>query len=128
MKGLIVKPPWIDLILDGAKSWEIRGRATTIRGPIALIASGSGLVWGLVEVIDSFPLTPKVYYQGEALHRIPDPATRPLPYPQSHAWVLAHPRRFRVPQPYRHPRGAVIWVNLPDALLEVPCQNGAPRA
>jgi hypothetical protein len=42
MKGLIVKSPWIELILEGKKTWEIRGSNTKIRGPIALIKSGSG--------------------------------------------------------------------------------------
>jgi len=113
MKGLIIKQPWIDLILDGEKPWEIRGRATTIRGTIALIKSGTGLVLGLVDVVDSLELTPDTFYQAEVQHRIPNPATRPLPYPRIYAWVLAHPQRLLVPQHYVHPQGAVIWVNLP---------------
>ncbi len=68
MKGLIIKQPWIDLILDGEKPWEIRGRATTIRGTIALIKSGTGLVLGLVDVVDSLELTPDTFYQAEVQH------------------------------------------------------------
>ena len=37
MKALIVKKPWIDYILDGIKTWEIRGSKTNIRGKIELI-------------------------------------------------------------------------------------------
>ncbi|MCL5117031.1 MAG: hypothetical protein M1272_07775 [Firmicutes bacterium] len=114
MKGLIIKEPWIDHILDDEKAWEIRGRGTKIRGTIALIKSGTGLVLGLVDVVDSLELTPDAFYQAEAQHRIPNPATRPLPYPRIYAWVLAHPKRLLVPQPYVHPQGAIIWVNLPE--------------
>ena len=38
MRGLLIKQPWIDLILDGAKTWELRGSRPSIRGPFALIA------------------------------------------------------------------------------------------
>lgn len=37
IRGLILKSPWIDLILDGRKTWEIRGSNTLVRGHIALI-------------------------------------------------------------------------------------------
>ena len=37
MKALIVREPWIDLILDGHKTWELRTQPTSIRGRIALI-------------------------------------------------------------------------------------------
>lgn len=117
MKGLIIKRPWIDLLLDGTKSWEIRGRATTIRGTIALIQSGSGLIMGIAALIDCLALTPDDYHKAEALHRIPQTADHPLPYPRIYAWVLAHPQRFATPVPYRHPPGAVIWVNVPEAAL-----------
>ena len=57
MKALIIKKPWIDNILDGKKTWEIRGSKTNIRGQIELIQSGSGLVVGSCEIIDRKELT-----------------------------------------------------------------------
>lgn len=113
MRGLIVRQPWIDLILNGQKSWEIRGRATRIRGRIGLIQSGSGRIMGTVNLVDCLALTPDDYYQAEALHQILEPASQPLPYRDIYAWVLACPQRFEVPQPYQHRQGAVIWVRLP---------------
>lgn len=44
LRALLIRHPWIDLILDGKKSWEIRGARTTIRGTVGLVASGSGTV------------------------------------------------------------------------------------
>jgi len=46
MKGLLINSPWIEMILEGKKTWEIRGANTKLRGPIALIKSGSGKVVG----------------------------------------------------------------------------------
>ncbi|WCK57648.1 ASCH domain-containing protein (plasmid) [Aneurinibacillus sp. Ricciae_BoGa-3] len=112
MKGLIVKLPWIDLILEGKKPWEIRGSHTTIRGKIALIKSGTGCVWGTVEVLDSRRLTEEEYQHSEHLHCIPNTDINPLPYKRIHAWVLGNPQPFKEPLPYQHPLGAVIWVNL----------------
>lgn len=117
MTGLIIRSPWIEQILDGSKTWEIRGRATARRGPIALIRSGSGCVVGLVDLKDCLALSPDDYRRAERFHRIPLSVHDALPYPRCYAWVLAHPRRLLTPQPYVHPRGAVIWVTLPDAIL-----------
>jgi hypothetical protein len=48
MIGLLVKQPWIDLILRGVKTWELRGSRTKASGRIALIQSGTGTVVGAV--------------------------------------------------------------------------------
>ena len=45
-RALIIKKPWIDLILDGEKTWEMRSRKTKITGWIGLIEQGSGLIVG----------------------------------------------------------------------------------
>ena len=58
MRALVIKKPWLDKILAGTKTWEIRGSRTNIRGTIGLIESRSGTVVGLCEVIDCVgPLT-----------------------------------------------------------------------
>jgi hypothetical protein len=55
MKGLIIKSPWIDKILAGEKTWEIRGSNTKIRGKISLIKSGSGMILGKADLVDCVP-------------------------------------------------------------------------
>jgi len=42
MHALVIRPQWIEKILAGKKTWEIRGSRTAIRGIIGLIPSGSG--------------------------------------------------------------------------------------
>jgi hypothetical protein len=51
MKALVVKQPWVDKILSGAKVWELHGFRTQTRGPIALIQGGTGTVVGVCDVV-----------------------------------------------------------------------------
>lgn len=112
MKGLIVKAPWIDLLLEGKKSWEIRGRQTNIRGEIALIQSGTGHIYGTINIVDCKELTWEEYQQSESFHCIPKELRITPPYKRIYAWVLENPIQLERPIPYHHPQGAVIWVNL----------------
>ncbi|WP_042150226.1 ASCH domain-containing protein [Paucisalibacillus sp. EB02] len=114
MKGLIIKSPWIELILDGQKTWEVRGSNTKIRGTVALIKSGSGKVFGELDLIDSIELTLEAYRESKKLHGIQSEDALALPYKKTYAWILANPKIYKEPIPYKHPMGAVIWVNLPE--------------
>ena len=111
MKGLIIKRPWIDFVLDGTKTWEIRGSNTKIRGEIELIQSGSGLVVGKAELIDCKELSLPEYQSSSDKHHIID-GLDSLPYKRTFAWILKNPIRYEKPRPYKHPNGAIIWVNL----------------
>lgn len=112
MKGLVIKSPWIELILEGKKSWEVRGSNTKIRGKIALIKSGSGKVFGTAELVDCIPLKNEELSLHFHKHQIPEDRCNIVSYRNTHAWVLANPTVFKEPIPYSHPQGAVIWVNL----------------
>ena len=52
MGCLIIKKEHLDKILNGEKTWEIRGSKTHKRGKIGLIQSGSGTIVGECELID----------------------------------------------------------------------------
>src|ERR1700687_4548450 len=109
-RGLLILKEPLGKILAGTKTWEIRGKATARRGPIALIESKSGRVVGTCEVVDVVgPLT-----LAELRRNAKRTGFRPsqLPYPMTYAWVVRDARRLRKPVPYRHPPGAVIWVRL----------------
>jgi hypothetical protein len=120
LKGLIIKEPWIDLILTGEKVWEIRGSNTKIRGTIALIKSGSGSVVGLCDLKDVVgPLSLSKFRRSKSFHAIPSNQLKNgLPYQNTYAWVLDNTICLRKPVSYRHPRGAVIWVNLPNTVVK----------
>jgi len=43
MKGLLIKTPWIEMILNGEKTWEIIGSNTDTCGKIDRAQNSSGL-------------------------------------------------------------------------------------
>lgn len=110
MKGLIIKDPWITKILNGDKVWEIRGSNTKQRGIISLIKSGTGLILGTVELVNTHRLAKLDLYLHYNNHQIPN--YDEIDYHHIWAWEMAHPHWYETPVPYKHPQGAVIWVNL----------------
>jgi hypothetical protein len=111
-RALVIRPEWLERILAGEKTWEIRGAATHIRGRIGLIGSGSGEVSGEAELVDCLgPLTYRGLVGSRVHHRVEDVGR--ITYAKPHAWVLRNAKRLRTPIPYTHPQGAVIWVRLP---------------
>lgn len=113
MRALLIRHPWVDLILDGKKTWEIRGSRTAVRGIIGLIPSGSGTVAGVCEVVDCIgPISAEVFRQNAAKAGMRPTDVQLGRYRNTYAWVLANAKPLERPVPYEHPYGAVIWVNL----------------
>ena len=118
MRALLIKEPWVGKILDGKKTWELRGSKTYVRETIALVASGSGTVIGVCELVDCIgPLSARVFQDNAKKAGIKPEHAKLGYYKQTYAWVMAKPKRLKKPIPYSHPSGAVIWVNL-DAAVE----------
>ncbi len=116
MKGLIIAAPWITLILEGKKSWEIRGRSTKIRGKIALIEKGTKTIVGYAELTDvKGPLSDAEVRKNKSKHAVdPKIILDPIDgYDDIYAWILTDVVKLRVPKPYRHKSGCVTWVNIP---------------
>jgi ASCH domain len=110
-RGLIIRGFWLEMILSGKKSWEMRSTPTKIRGRIGLIEKGTGLIVGEVDLIDSLPaLNLHDYFDYTPNHRIiyGDNASQKWRYP----WVLRGAERYVAPKKYKHPKGAVVWVDL----------------
>ena len=115
MKALIIDEPGIGAILSGKKTWEMRKRNCNVHGTIGLIREGSGQVVGVAEIDGSGPpiMTIAGYAKTAKRHRTP-------PEHQKGAftggwripWLLQNAKRLKKPVPYKHPSGAVIWVNL----------------
>ena len=128
MKGLIIDEPWIQLILKGHKTWEMRKTACHHRGPIALIRKGSGQVVGTAEIVDSLPSIEDVneYAKAESQHRIP-PGRQPEAFRDGWRtpWVLRNVKLLSQPIAYKHPTGAVIWVNLEDDVKKAIALQGS---
>lgn len=121
MFGLIIKKEWLDLILKGEKNLEIRGSNTNHTGEtIALIESGSGLIRGTCQLTGTFPLfsnnyeaSKNIWNQTRNRHCVPISYEKLLTrYKKPYAWHFMDVQAYDEPVPYKHPQGAVIWVNL----------------
>lgn len=121
MFGLIIKKEWLDLILKGEKNLEIRGSNTSHIGEtIALIESGSGFIKGTCLLAGTFPLfsnnykaSKNIWNQTRNRHCVPISYEKLLErYKKPYAWHFMDVQVYDEPVPYKHPQGAVIWVNL----------------
>ena len=111
--ALLVKEPWVTLLARGVKTWELRGSRTHKRGRVALVASRTGgwVVGGATLVACRGPLSPAELAATEALHCVPQGAA-PGRYKETYAWAFSNAAELAAPVRYKHPHGAVIWVNL----------------
>lgn len=113
MKGLIIKPRWADLILDGKKTIEVRGRKTNIRGTIGIIKSGSKKVYGTAELFSCAELTKDNFDLWKDSHQLAITYEQLLKiYPKPYAWCLRKIDKFDKPMDYMHKNGCVVWVNI----------------
>lgn len=113
-KGLVIREPWIDLLLSGEKTWEMRGQRPSYRGWIGLIRKGSGRVSGVARLIDvGFALSPEEMVATFDKHRIPEAMISSGEVAKwTTPWKLADVRVLRHPVPYRHPNGAITLFSL----------------
>lgn len=116
-RGLIIREPWVGMIVDGRKTWEIRSRDTDIRGRIGLIRGGSGLIVGSAELYGTFPVTKGELLESMDQHGMSRAEVLALFKPGSNyhkpwVWMMRDSKPFTPPRPYTHPNGAVIWVLL----------------
>ena len=120
--------PFVSQILDHHKTWEIRGSRTNIQETIALIASGSGTVVGVCELVECIgPLTARAFKENaRKAGMLPEEAKLGY-YQKTYAWVVENPIRFKKPIPYSHPSGAIIWVTLDEAVEKSIRRNPAFR-
>jgi hypothetical protein len=122
-RGLMIREPWLSQILMKQKLWELRGIATKIRGRLALIRSGSGLIVGECQLDDCVgPIDFATLIGTGALSKIErDEIEREghAPYVTSDrltsktfAWVVSSPILYPRPVAYSHPSGAITFVDL----------------
>lgn len=118
-KGLIIRQPWIDLILSGEKTWEMRSSGIKHRGPFGLILQGSKTVIGVADLVSVHgPLSSKHIEQSFDRHRIPSSVFNGAEAkPWSYAWQLANVQRLPNPVSYKH-GSEVRWVVFSAEVVE----------
>lgn len=113
-RGLVIREPWIDLILSGRKTWEMRSTAPSWRGWFGLIRKGSGEISGIARLADvGRALSPDEMVETFGQHRIPEAMIRSGEAAKwTTPWILADIQMLRSPVRYRHPNGAITLFTL----------------
>jgi len=112
-QALIIDEPWIILIMAGQKAWDMRSCATTKRGAVALVRKGSGQIVAIARIAACLaPLSATGMAGTFDRHCIPQAMVEGDGYKWFTPWVLADVQVLDRPVPYRHPSGAVTWVDL----------------
>jgi len=112
LSAIPIQTPFIDMILDGHKTWEIRSKNTKKIGPVALIRSKSKTVVGTAILSEVILITAKL--AKENFRRMGMSEKQAISCKGEFAWVLKDVVKFKKPVPYVHPSGAITWVTLDE--------------
>jgi hypothetical protein len=120
LKALIVKSPYIELILAGQKTWEMRSRRNHWRGPVTLIKKGSLQVSGVVSLTDVYgPMLDSERDANRSKHCItPQEWLKPAMAKYNIAWIFSDPQTLPTPVPYEHVNGTQSWFVLDEPTSE----------
>jgi len=127
-KGLVIREPWIDLILSGRKTWEMRSQRIGYRGWIGLIRKGSGAISGIARIADvGEAMTMEELLATIETHQIPREMILSGEIGKwTVPWKLADIRLLQRPVLYRHPMGAITLFDLePDVRAAIAAALGA---
>ena len=127
-RGLVIGSDWIDLILSGEKTWEMRSQNTKIRGWIGLIRKGSGTVVGVAKLHEVGPAQSlQEMHITQQKHQIPTEMLTNGQFAKYRVpWKLSQVSLLQRPVQYIHTNGAVIWVKLDEgAISEIHHQVGS---
>ena len=81
-----VREPWVSLLAQGLKTWELRGSATHKRGRVALAASGTSCIVAGATLVDCVgPLSDAAVDAERLRHCIPA-GSMPRRYARTFAW------------------------------------------
>jgi hypothetical protein len=111
-RGLVIKQPWVGMIADGKKTWEMRTKRTNVRGWVGLIEKGTGLVIAVAYLKNSPPeLRRNEHPLHYRKHRVmPEPGKKSYSGKYLFPWVVTNAIKMPKPVRYAHPSGAVTWV------------------
>jgi len=110
MKALIIDAPWIELILRGEKTSQMRRPACHQKGHIALIRKGSGSVVGVADCAGLLPALADAtaYRAAEPKHRFPvDRQAQAFADGWRMSWVITNARPLDRPVAHAHQPGAL---------------------
>ena len=122
---LLLYDDWVQSILDGVKTIEVRPKNTTKRSTIYLMASGTDEICGSVQILSSDPIVDEDEWNSLAPgHRIglaTNPArVAPFPPTPQYAWRLGTPVRFLQTVRAVRKKGQVDFLRFQPRVSETP--------
>ena len=110
--GLVVGSPWIEKILCGQKTWEIRSKPNNSNTGRIALCKGGGPIVGTCVIGRSIALSRKEFRKHFDKHQVFEQDLIDFYGDrQVYAWPVSDVRRLKQPIPYRHPGGG-SWVKL----------------
>ncbi|KAH8091182.1 ASCH domain containing protein [Aureococcus anophagefferens] len=127
--ALCVHPEWLEKILRGVKTVELRGTVSKkeVGTRLGLICCGTSRVYGECTFVECRgPLTDDELLELQPRHRVrarddgePDTADAlraRINYRDCYGWFVKDAVVYETPLAYEHPGGAQTWVNLTQAV------------
>ncbi|CAE7230689.1 unnamed protein product [Symbiodinium natans] len=133
-QALVIQSPWTELIFQGQKTWELRGRNLKKRGRVAIAASRTGTLVGEVDFVDAFPVGKKVDdtwqpYSERLLdkerffllpeniqhHQVRKPSR--MKYKTVYAWIMENPIKY-IPSIQYEPVQGPLWPKLTPSVRQ----------
>ncbi|HIE69682.1 MAG TPA: ASCH domain-containing protein, partial [Planctomycetes bacterium] len=113
-RALKLHHQWLELLLDGSKTWEVRSKPTKNRGRVALASTETQLLHGDVELLDCKEISRQEFAANAHKHQVNDPETtaKVFKYKKIFAWIVSRPRTYVAPTPFPNPGGSVVFVVL----------------
>ena len=106
-RALVVREPWRSLIVDGAKTWEIRGENTRKRERIANVRlRGANGEWQPCGKLANSPTLP-ANVDKQCINYL-----NAIPYQEASAWAVRDAQNYMTPGPYEHKPGCIKWIKL----------------
>lgn len=99
---LILREPWLGLVLSGAKTLEVRSRRLTCK---TYFLGSRGQIYGSATISSAFVIDTAAKWRALLPQHRWDVVQ--LPYAATWGHRLAHVARAAAPMPFDHPRGAV---------------------
>jgi hypothetical protein len=112
LSAIPIRTPWIEMILNGTKTWEIRTKFTKKLGPVALVKSGSGTVVAVAKISEVITLTESIAKKNSK--KMGMTVASAVSCANCYASVLSDIVPLKKPVQYKHPSGAVTWVTLDE--------------
>jgi phosphopentomutase len=117
MQGLIIKPEWLDKILNNNKTWEIRDNSTkNINKDIYLLESDTQKIKAIARINKCIPINKTIWEGGRHNHQVNISFEELLnKYKNPYAWELNIIKIIDFEYYYNHKKGCIIWINdLPE--------------